>query len=82
MARREKPVSSTSFGRVSLFRVFWRNLPWGNWYPPKNGEIALWPSTNESIPYIVVLAGSASSFTEITEYNLISLLEGRADLQY
>ena len=51
-------------------------------HPPKNGEIALWPSTNESIPYIVVLAGSASSFTEITEYNLISLLEGRADLQY
>jgi len=51
-------------------------------HPPKNGEIALWPSTNELIPYILVLAGSESSFTEITENNFISLLEGRADLQY
>jgi len=54
MALREKPVSSTSLGGVSLFRVFWNILPWGNWYPPKNGKIALWPSTNESIPYIYV----------------------------
>ena len=51
-------------------------------HPPKNGEIAFWPSTNELIPYILVLAGSESSFTEITENNFISLLEGRADLQY
>jgi len=42
--------------------------------PPKNEEIALWPSTKWSISYILVLAGSESSFTVITEYNFISLL--------
>jgi len=51
-------------------------------FPPKDEVIALWPSSNGSIPYILVLAGSESSFTEITEYNFISLLSGRTDLQY
>ena len=37
-------------------------------YPPKNGEIALWLPTNISIPYILVLARSESTITEITEY--------------
>jgi len=50
-----------------------------NWYglsqiilltfkPPKNGLIALWPSTNGVIPYFLVLPGSELSITEITEY--------------
>jgi len=34
----------------------------------------LWPSMNESIPYILVLAGSELSFTETTAYISISLL--------
>jgi len=41
---------------------------------PKNGEIALWPSTNGLIPDIIVLTGSESIFTEITKYTFISLL--------
>jgi len=40
-------------------------------------EIELWPSTNgsmpKSIPYILVLAGSESIFTEIPEYKFIGL---------
>jgi len=42
--------------------------------PPKNGEITLWPSTNESIVIILVLAISRLSFAEIIDYNFISLL--------
>ena len=80
-----------------------------NFHPPKNGEIALWPSTNRLIPTvlvgsesirestrswtarvrflhsgadILVLAGSESIFTEVTEYKFISLLQARAELQY
>jgi len=42
-------------------------------FPPKNGEIALWPSTNGSIPYISVLADSESTtwITDITSYRFI-----------
>jgi len=36
--------------------------------PPKDGEIALWSSTNGAIPYFLVLPGSELSITEITEY--------------
>ena len=36
--------------------------------PPKNGLIALWPSTNGAIPYFLVLPGSELSITEITGY--------------
>jgi len=42
--------------------------------PPKNGEIALWLPTNRSIPYMLVLAGSGSTMTEITEFIYFSLL--------
>jgi len=37
-------------------------------HPPKMREIALWLSTNLSIFRILVLAGSQSIFTQITEY--------------
>ena len=43
-------------------------------YPPKDGEIALWSTTNGSIPCFLVLPGSESSFTEITEYIYFSLI--------
>jgi len=39
--------------------------------PPKNGLIALWPSTNGAIPYFLVLPGGELSITEITEYFII-----------
>ena len=48
--------------------------------PPKNGEITLWLTTNRWIPYIVVLAGSESIFTDITEYKYFSLLETPREL--
>jgi len=40
---------------------------------PKNGKITLWLATNGSIP-VLVLAGSESIFTEITEYMNFSLI--------
>jgi len=40
--------------------------------PPKNGLIALWPSTNGANPYFLVLPGSELSITEITEYTYFS----------
>jgi len=43
-------------------------------YPPKNGKIALWPSTNGSIDDFLVMAGSQSTITEITTYKLIGLM--------
>jgi len=49
--------------------------------PPKNGEIALWPSTNGSIPHILVLAGRESIFTEIRRTNLLVNV-GNPELQY
>ena len=39
---------------------------------PKNGLIALWPSTNGAILYFLVLLGSELSITEITEYTYFS----------
>jgi len=39
---------------------------------PKDGEKALWPSTNGAIPYFLVLPGSEFSITEITEYTYFS----------
>ena len=48
----------------------------------KDGEITIWPSANDSIVIILVLAGSRSSFTDITEYNLISLLWALVEIQY
>ena len=41
-------------------------------FPPKNGLIALLPSTNGAIPYFLVLPGSELSITEITEYTYFS----------
>ena len=47
-------------------------------YPPKNGKIALWLATNGSIPeywlVVLVLSGSESIFTEITEFIYFSLI--------
>jgi len=48
--------------------------------PPKNGEIALRPPTNGSIPDILVLAGSESTITEITKYKLFSLLQNSPEI--
>jgi len=45
-------------------------------------EIALWPSTNVSMIYVVVLAGSQSTFTEITEYIYFSPLKPSRELKY
>ena len=49
--------------------------------PPKNGKIALWPSTNLSIVHLLVLAGSLLIFTEIGEYKFISLVKARPQFQ-
>ena len=46
--------------------------------PPKNGLIALWPSTN----HFLVLPGSLLSITEITEYRYLSLLKPIRELRY
>ena len=43
--------------------------------PSTMREIALRPSTNKSITIYLVLAGSRSSFTEITEYRYFRLLK-------
>jgi len=45
-------------------------------------DIALWLTTNMSISYILVLAGSESVFTDITAYTYFSLPETRRDLEY
>jgi len=50
--------------------------------PPKNGEIALWPSTNGSIPYFVVLPGSEFAITEITEYKYFSPLKPSCEFKH
>ena len=50
--------------------------------PPKNGLIALWPSTNGAIPYFVVLPGSELSVTEITEYYYVSPYKPCREFQY
>jgi len=41
--------------------------------PPKNKKITLWLATNGSIP-VLILAGSESIFTEITEYMNFNLM--------
>jgi len=46
------------------------------------GEIALWSATNVSIPCFLVLSGSESSFTEITEYIYFSLILTRVEFTY
>ena len=45
-------------------------------------EIALWPSTNLSIPPILVLAGSESTITEITGYKYFSLPKPSREVKY
>jgi len=50
--------------------------------PPKNGLIALWPSTNGAIPYFVVLPGSELSVTEITEYYYVSPYKPCREFKY
>jgi len=42
----------------------------------KNGEIALWPSTNGSIPYILRLADSKGIFAELIECKFIKANTG------
>ena len=44
-------------------------------FPPKNGEIALWPSTNGAIPYFLILPGSELSITEIAGYTYSILIK-------
>jgi len=50
--------------------------------PPKNGEIALWPSTNREIVHFLVLPGSLFSITEITEYRYFSPLKPIRECKY
>ena len=50
--------------------------------PPKNGLIALWPSTNGAIPYFLVLPGSELSITEIPEYTYFSPLKPSREFIY
>jgi len=45
-------------------------------------EIAFWLSTNKSILIFLVLAGSRSSFTEITEYKYVRLLKPNCEFSY
>ena len=51
-------------------------------WPPKNGPIALWPSTNGATPYFLVLPGSELSITEITEYKYFSPLWPSLEFTY
>jgi len=57
---------------VSALRPSWYQKNSGKSQPPKNGLIALWPSTNGAIPYFLVLPGRELSITEITEYTYFS----------
>jgi len=50
--------------------------------PPKNGLIALWPSTNGAIPYFLVLPGSELSITEITKYTYFSQIKPCREFRY
>ena len=50
--------------------------------PPKNGLIALWPSTNGVIPYNLVLPGSELSITDITEYTYFSPIKPCREFRY
>ena len=50
--------------------------------PPKNGLIALWPSTNGAIPCFLVLPGIELSITEITWYRCFSPLKPIRELTY
>ena len=59
-----------SCGQISLDPVF------------KDGEIALWPSTNGAIPYFSVMLGSELSITEITEYTYFSQLKPCSEFVY
>jgi len=50
--------------------------------PPKVREIAPWPCTNLSIHDALVLAGSESTITEITEYKYFSPLKTGREFKY
>jgi len=52
------------------------------WFLLKNGEIALWPSTNGAIAYFLKLPGSLLSITEITEYKYLIPLKPWRRLKY
>ena len=52
------------------------------WEPPKNGEIALLPSTNGAIPYFLVLPGSELSISETTEYKYFSPFKPSREFAY
>jgi len=76
----QKFVSRKLF--VLAFYQFWKGISaglalnilhdsQGRAAPPKNGLIALWPSTNEAIPHIFALPGSEFSITEITKYTYL-----------
>jgi len=49
---------------------------------PKNGEIALWLSTNGAIAYFLVLLGSLLPITEITEHKYLSPLKPSCEVTY
>jgi len=59
---------------LALLRTMW-------WWctPPKDGEIALWPST---IPSFLILPGSELSITEITVYKYFSPLNPSLEFKY
>jgi len=60
----------------------WPNVDYREYYRenaslclrPRMEHIALWLATDGSIPYILVLAGRESSYSEITEYMYFSLI--------
>jgi len=68
--------------RELTFEKFYQILPF--LWPPKMREIAFWPSTNmlSLIVIILVLAGSRSTITEITEYTYLSLIKPISELRY
>jgi len=75
----------------TVMTVLWHTCVWHDsftvmtvlWHtPPKNGQIAPWPSTNGAIPYFLVLPGSELSINEITEYTYFSLLKPSREFIY
>jgi len=58
----KRPISDSP----NLIGAIWKSHEFSP--PPKDGEIALWPSTNGVIPCFLVLPGSELSITQITEY--------------
>ena len=71
-----KPQTPKSLGPTN-FKKFWGPKLFGVCglaLYTKDGEIALWSATNGSIPCFLVLPGSESRFTEITEFIYFSLI--------